>query len=110
MAEGSVEGENLIVKNISKKCKTKNKVVNVLHDVNFNIQKDEIISIIGSSSCGRSTLLRIIAGIDIDYDVRRISGFWCETFTKLKMPYLSPEDQAMTPIILFINSTSERTH
>jgi len=33
-------------------------------DVNLEIQKDEIISIIGHSGCGKSTLLNMISGLD----------------------------------------------
>lgn len=33
-------------------------------DVNVDIQKDEIISIIGHSGCGKSTLLNMISGLD----------------------------------------------
>lgn len=68
MADLSVEGATIIVKNVGKKFKTKNKEVNALQDVNLQIPKGEIISIIGSSGCGKSTLLRIIAGLDIEYD------------------------------------------
>ncbi len=34
-------------------------------DVNLNINKNEIISIIGHSGCGKSTLLNMISGLDI---------------------------------------------
>lgn len=34
-------------------------------DVNFDIRKDEIISIIGHSGCGKSTLLNMISGLDM---------------------------------------------
>ncbi len=39
-------------------------------DVNLQIQKDEIISIIGHSGCGKSTLLNMISGLDM-----QTSGF-----------------------------------
>ncbi|WP_378953565.1 ABC transporter ATP-binding protein [Pelosinus sp. sgz500959] len=68
MGDLSVEGANIIVKNVNKNFKTKNKEVNALQNVNLHIQKGEIISIIGSSGCGKSTLLRIIAGLDVEYD------------------------------------------
>jgi len=67
MTASSLEGGNLVIKNVSRKFLANNKVVNALHDVNLNIEKGEIISIIGASGCGKSTLLRIIAGLDIEY-------------------------------------------
>jgi nitrate/nitrite transport system ATP-binding protein len=35
-----------------------------LRDVNLDIKKDEVISIIGHSGCGKSTILNLIAGLD----------------------------------------------
>ncbi|GHA42547.1 ABC transporter ATP-binding protein [Amylibacter ulvae] len=40
----------------------------VLVDVNFNIDTNERVSIVGPSGVGKSTLLRVIAGLDTDYD------------------------------------------
>ncbi|MGL4848904.1 MAG: ABC transporter ATP-binding protein [Clostridium sp.] len=38
----------------------------VVHDVSFNVKKGETISIIGPNGCGKSTILKAIAGI-IEY-------------------------------------------
>ena len=35
-----------------------------LNDINFNVKSDEFISIIGTSGCGKTTLLRIIADLE----------------------------------------------
>jgi NitT/TauT family transport system ATP-binding protein/sulfonate transport system ATP-binding protein len=35
-----------------------------LSDVNLDVKKGEFISIIGASGCGKTTLLRLIAGLD----------------------------------------------
>ena len=52
------------VKNVSK-CFQKNKHENkVLENISLNVQKGEIISILGESGCGKSTLLNIIGGFE----------------------------------------------
>lgn len=40
----------------------------VLHDVSLDIKKHECVAILGSSGFGKTTLLRIIAGLDCDYE------------------------------------------
>ena len=49
----------LAIKNLSKKY---NKNI-VLENINLNVEKGEIISIVGSSGCGKTTLLKCIAGL-----------------------------------------------
>jgi NitT/TauT family transport system ATP-binding protein len=39
------------------------KVYNALNDVNLSVEKGEFVSIIGSSGCGKSTILSILCGI-----------------------------------------------
>ena len=50
----------LIVKNVVKNYKKKN----ILNGVSFEITPGEIVGIIGSNGCGKTTLLSIIAGIN----------------------------------------------
>jgi len=38
--------------------------VHVLHDINLEIEKGELIVFVGPSGCGKSTLLRMIAGLE----------------------------------------------
>lgn len=52
------------IKNVTKVFATKDKNVEALKDVAFNINNNEILAIVGPSGCGKSTLLRLIAGID----------------------------------------------
>lgn len=40
----------------------------ILEDVNLDIRKGEIVSIIGPSGCGKLTLLSAIGGINNDYE------------------------------------------
>src|SRR5690606_10048699 len=39
------------------------KVATVLDDVNLDVARSEFISIVGKSGCGKTTLLRMIAGL-----------------------------------------------
>jgi iron(III) transport system ATP-binding protein len=50
----------LRIQNINKKYGTKS----VLEDITFDVQPGEFVSILGSSGCGKTTLLRIIMGIE----------------------------------------------
>ena len=50
----------LKLQNISKAFNT----VAVLHDINLDIKKGEIVSLLGESGSGKSTILNIIAGFD----------------------------------------------
>ncbi|QQS86615.1 ABC transporter ATP-binding protein [Fusobacterium canifelinum] len=71
----------LIIENISKTFKVdKNKELKALKNVNIQLKKGECIGIVGESSCGKSTLARIIAGIEkrtsgkIIFDNKEIDG------------------------------------
>jgi NitT/TauT family transport system ATP-binding protein len=41
----------------------KDQYLNVLRNVNFDVRQGEIVSIIGESGCGKTTLLRIVQGL-----------------------------------------------
>ncbi len=71
------------IKNVSKTYKMKDGAeIQALDDININIEKGEILGIIGVSGSGKSTLLRILRGaesfdsgeIDIDGDVVRFDS------------------------------------
>lgn len=50
----------LTISNINKKFGTKS----VLEDISFEVKTGEFVSLLGSSGCGKTTLLRIIMGIE----------------------------------------------
>ena len=56
--------EVLKIENVSKIYQAKNGEITALKNINFNVYKGEILSIIGPSGCGKSTLLSIIAGLE----------------------------------------------
>lgn len=45
----------------------KDEITNALKDVNIEMQKGEFISLVGTSGCGKSTILRLIAGLITPY-------------------------------------------
>lgn len=54
----------LEIKGVNRTYKDEDTLVNVLSDVNLTVKKGELVSIIGLSGCGKTTLLRLIAGLD----------------------------------------------
>ena len=56
------------VLNISKQFGT----ATVLRDVSFNVSQDEIVVLLGASGSGKTTILRIIAGLELPNDGRII--------------------------------------
>lgn len=54
----------LEIKNLSKNYYTINGEISALEDISLNIFKNEIIGIVGSSGCGKSTFLSIMSGIE----------------------------------------------
>lgn len=42
----------------------------VLDDIRFRVSPGEIVSLVGASGCGKSSLLRIVAGLDRDFTGR----------------------------------------
>jgi nitrate/nitrite transport system ATP-binding protein len=51
------------IKDVSISFKTNGKLFTAVKDINFDIKKGEIVSIIGHSGCGKSTLMNTISGM-----------------------------------------------
>lgn len=66
---GVIMSENNIleIKNVSKVFHTPDKDVEAIRKVDLNVKEGEFISIIGASGCGKTTLLRLIAGLEKNY-------------------------------------------
>jgi sulfonate transport system ATP-binding protein len=70
----------LQVSNLRKKFKGHAQELQVLDDINLTVAPGEFISIIGSSGCGKTTFLRLVVGLESDYegdillDGRKLNG------------------------------------
>ena len=62
-----MENDTLIeIKNVNRTyIDDKDNTVEALRDINLDIKRGEFVSIIGASGCGKTTLLRLIAGLDL---------------------------------------------
>jgi ABC-type nitrate/sulfonate/bicarbonate transport system ATPase subunit len=62
--------EQLEIIELNKQFIIEQKPLPVLENINLSVKSGEFVSIIGSSGCGKTTLLRIILGLDTDYSGR----------------------------------------
>lgn len=75
----------LSLEHISKTFYTPNGEINAIKDITFDINKGEIIGIVGSSGCGKSTLLNIIDELDKEYNGKIFKE-------KIKIAYMLQSD------------------
>jgi putative ABC transport system ATP-binding protein len=54
----------LSVREISKEVPLGREIIHILHDVSFDLQRGEMVAVMGPSGSGKSTLLGIVAGLD----------------------------------------------
>lgn len=54
----------LAIQDVSRTYMNNEKTVEALKNIDFEIRQGEFVTIIGSSGCGKTTLLRLIAGLD----------------------------------------------
>ena len=104
----------LELKDIQKKYDS----LEILNDININLKKGEIISILGASGCGKSTLLNIIAGFikptsgEVLKDGVNITGKISETAYMLQddllLPYKTIFENVILPITIKGLLTTEK--
>ncbi|MBV7276004.1 ABC transporter ATP-binding protein [Clostridiaceae bacterium UIB06] len=54
----------LKIQNLYKNFNIKNENIKVLNDLNIHIQDESFVTIVGKSGCGKTTLLRILCGLE----------------------------------------------
>jgi sulfonate transport system ATP-binding protein len=64
----SIEKGTLEISGLNKKFVVDNNPLQVLSDINITIPPGKFISIVGSSGCGKTTLLRIVLGLETNYE------------------------------------------
>ena len=63
------QNDYIAVTNLYKQYTNQNQQkISVIDGVSFHIAKGEFICIVGGSGCGKTTLLRILAGLDTEYE------------------------------------------
>jgi len=66
--------------------------VQVLFDVNFEVQRGEVVALLGTNGAGKSTILRVISGLEVpERGVVRLNG--------QNITYVTPEARARLGII-----------
>lgn len=69
------------IKNLQKKYSVENRTINVLNGIHLHIPEGKITVILGKSGCGKTTLLRLLAGLEkadageVRYDAVHKSAF-----------------------------------
>lgn len=60
----------LTLQDLSKAYRIDGRSLPVLERINLDVRPGEFVSIVGASGCGKSSLLRLIVGLESDYDGR----------------------------------------
>lgn len=60
--------KTLEINNVNKSFWIESGEVRVLQNINLTVQPGEFVSLVGMSGCGKTTLLRLIVGLDEQYD------------------------------------------
>ena len=95
----------LILKNISKSFLNSNRRINVLNNISFEVKKGSIVSILGHSGVGKTTLLNIIGGLIMpDNGYIKINNSLLENSKKKnKISYLFQKDNLLQEFTVLEN-------
>ncbi|MDO5746042.1 MAG: ABC transporter ATP-binding protein [Actinomycetaceae bacterium] len=66
----------LQIKHLSHSFQLRDRQVPILHDIDFSLDEDEVVSIVGLSGCGKTTLIKILAGLITPSSSHRIEVSW----------------------------------
>ena len=88
----------LELKDIKKNYHTKEGEIEALQEINLNLSKGDIISLVGPSGCGKSTILSIISGLDKDFIGNIISD------SNIKAAYMLQSDALLPWLTIYENA------
>ncbi len=60
--------KRLVIENLNKTFDVDGKTISILKGINLEIKPGEFVSIVGTSGCGKTTLLRLVVGLDSTYE------------------------------------------
>jgi sulfonate transport system ATP-binding protein len=63
----SVDRGSLQLRNVDKSYEVDGRVLEVLTGIDLVVEPGEFVSLVGASGCGKSTILRLIVGLDIEH-------------------------------------------
>lgn len=75
--------------------------INIIKNLNLQLKKNELISIVGSSGCGKSTIIKLIAGIEKNYlgDINGLNTSYMPQ-KDLLLPWRTVLENVLLPIEL----------